>query len=43
MRDVLVIVGAALLFLLVAVPWFSIYDWVRRARGKKYKSREGVI
>jgi len=43
MRDALLTIGAALLFLLVATPWFSIYDWVRKERGKKYKSREDVI
>jgi hypothetical protein len=43
MRDELLNVGALLFFLLVAMPWFSIYDWVRKERGKKYKSREDVI
>jgi len=43
MRDAFVIVGALLLFLVVAVPWFSIIDWVRKERGKKYKSHEDVI
>jgi len=43
MRDAFVIIGALLLFLLVAAPWFSIYDWVRKERVKKYKSHEDVI
>jgi hypothetical protein len=43
MRDALRIIGALLLFLLVAAPWVSIFDWLRKERGKKYKSREDVI
>jgi len=43
MRNALLIVGVLLLFVIVSAPWFSIYDWVRKQRGKKYKSHEDVI
>jgi hypothetical protein len=43
MRNALLILGVLALFLLVAVPWFSIYDWVQRERRKRYKSREDVV
>jgi hypothetical protein len=42
MQDALII-GALVFFFLVAAPWFSIYDWVRKERDKKYKSHEDVI
>jgi hypothetical protein len=43
MRDALLIVGSFLLFVLVAAPWVSIFDWLRKERGKKYKSHNDVI
>ena len=47
MQDAFWTIGALLLFVIVSGalllgPWFSIHR-VRKERGKKYKSREGVI
>jgi hypothetical protein len=43
MRDLIWVFGGFFLFALAALPWWSIYDWVRKQRGKKYKSREDVV
>jgi hypothetical protein len=43
MRDALLIIGSLLLFMLMAAPWVSIYEWMWKERNKNYKSREDVI